>query len=112
MDIDAALVSVCHVIRGGPSCAEIESMMIIGRLTSEAHRVHNSQSGRMGIWQGWTKMTKRSLDSRHNEDSATFLKSSSIECLTRPKSDRIIAWRIVGEMQISSARCFESWLLH
>jgi hypothetical protein len=49
MNIDAALVSVYHVIRGGSSCKEIESMIIIGRLTSEEPRVRNSRSGRMGI---------------------------------------------------------------
>jgi hypothetical protein len=83
MYIDAALVSVCHVIRSGSSCKEIESIMIIGRLTAEEPRVRNSRSRRMGIRQGWTKMTKRSLESRHNEDSITSLKSSSIECLAR-----------------------------
>jgi hypothetical protein len=32
MHVSTAFVSVCHVIRGRPSCKEIASILIVGRL--------------------------------------------------------------------------------
>jgi hypothetical protein len=57
MVIDAALVSVCHLIGGGSSCTEIESMMIIGGLRSGEPRVRNSRYGRMRKRKGSMNLT-------------------------------------------------------